>query len=64
MLDWTLKYYNKLTNKIVYITGPHHISPPTYSTIAEREEAAKEDSSEGILIVKIAIGFVSIHLYR
>ncbi|GAN01100.1 ovarian cancer-associated gene 2 protein homolog [Mucor ambiguus] len=31
----------------VYITGPHHISPPTYSTIAEREEAAKEESSEG-----------------
>jgi hypothetical protein len=51
-----------LTNKIVYITGPHHISPPTYSTIEEREEAAKDNSSEGILIVKVAIKFVSLNL--
>ncbi|KAI8645843.1 serine hydrolase FSH [Parasitella parasitica] len=32
--------------EFVYVTGPHHISPPTYSTIGEREEAAKEESSE------------------
>ncbi|CEP14960.1 hypothetical protein [Parasitella parasitica] len=39
----------------VYITGPHHISPPTYSTISEREAAAKEESSEGF---KESIEFV------
>ncbi|KAI9486382.1 MAG: serine hydrolase FSH [Benjaminiella poitrasii] len=30
----------------VYITAPHHIIPPTFSDIAEREAAAKEDTSE------------------
>ncbi|OBZ87102.1 Ovarian cancer-associated gene 2 protein [Choanephora cucurbitarum] len=31
---------------LVYITAPHHITPPTFGTIAERQEAAQEYSSE------------------
>lgn len=31
----------------VYVTAPHHIAPATHTTIAEREEADKEDISEG-----------------
>lgn len=32
---------------LVYITAPHHIAPPTFTTIAEREEDEKEVISEG-----------------
>ncbi|CAO3612328.1 unnamed protein product [Mucor hiemalis] len=32
--------------EFVYITAPHHIAPPTFTTIAEREEDEKEVISE------------------
>jgi hypothetical protein len=31
----------------VYITAPHHIKPPTFSS----EEAAEDDISEGLFII-------------